>query len=163
MARLMKFLHTVGAIGFAGSIASLLILFSFLPSPETLAEYARVRASMSGIASWIFLPSLGVTVISGLLAFVFTNAFQTARWALLKLAFGILLFEGSLLAVHGPILREAQLSAAAFRGQADVAQLGAFLEREWISLWVLLAVAIANIVLGIWRPRLRWEPNQQPG
>jgi hypothetical protein len=37
----------------------------------------------------------------------------------------------------------------------DPAALAASLGAEWKSLWVLLAVATANVVLGIWRPRLR--------
>lgn len=37
----------------------------------------------------------------------------------------------------------------------DPAALAASLGAEWKSLWVLLAVATANVVLGIWRSRLR--------
>jgi hypothetical protein len=37
----------------------------------------------------------------------------------------------------------------------DPAALAASLDAEWKSLWVLLAVAAANVVLGKWRPRLR--------
>ena len=46
-----------------------------------------------------------------------------------------------------------------FRGakpaDLDPAALAASLGAEWKSLWVLLAVATANVVPGIWRPRLR--------
>ncbi len=154
MQRLIKFLHTMGAIGMAGSMASLIVLAAYLPPPQQLAQYAALRSAMGGIADWIFLPSLAITVLSGLLAFAFTKAFQRARWALVKLLGGAILFEGSLIAVHGPMRREADLSKAVLDGTAQASELGTTLSGEWIALWVMLAVATANVVLGVWRPRL---------
>jgi hypothetical protein len=48
MRRLMKFMHTMGAIGLMGAMASLLELFSFIPAPTSLSEYALMRAAMGG-------------------------------------------------------------------------------------------------------------------
>jgi hypothetical protein len=63
MRRLMKFMHTIGAIGLMGAMGCLLVLLSFTPTPASLSEYARMRAAMGGIATWIFFPSLGLTLI----------------------------------------------------------------------------------------------------
>ena len=49
MRRLMKFMHTIGAIGLTGAMACLLVLLSFTPAPTSLSEYALMRAAMGGV------------------------------------------------------------------------------------------------------------------
>lgn len=153
MRHLVKFLHTMGAIGLMGAMASLLVMFAFMPEPKSLAEYARMRAAMGGIAEWIFLPSLAATLIAGLLAIAVNRAYQNAGWALAKLATGIIIFEWGFVAVLGPMQNEAAAAARVLAGDLDPAVLGRTLSAERNSLWVLLAVAVANVVLGVWRPR----------
>ena len=152
MRRLLKFLHSVGAIGLMGGMACLLVLHEFMPAPDALAEYARLRAAMGGIATWILFPSLALALVAGLLAIAANPAFHNAGWAWAKLATGVLVFEWSLVAIIGPIQEEAELSAHALATRADVL-LGASLASERGSLWVMLAVMTANVVLGVWRPR----------
>jgi len=159
MRRLMKFLHTMGAIGLMGAMACLLVLLWVMPDTSSLPEYARMRAAMGAIATWIFLPSLGLTLIGGLLAIAVNRAFHNAGWAWAKLASGILIFEWGFAAVQGPMQQEAELSARALAHEVDVASLAATLDAERTSLWVLLAVATANVILGIWRPRLTRLPD----
>jgi len=156
MQHLVKFLHTMGAIGLMGAMASLIVLFSFLPEPAALAEYARMRAGMGGIAEWVFLPSMALTLICGLLALAVNRAYQDAGWALAKLATGIIIFEWGFVAVVGPMQNEALLAARALAGEFDPAGLGKTLSAERNSLWVMFAVASANVVLGVWRPRFVW-------
>jgi len=157
--RFLKFLHTIGAIGLMGAMASLLVLLSYVPPPASLAEYALIRGAMGAIATWIFFPSLALTLIAGLLAIAFNRAFHNAGWALLKLASGILVFEAGFVGVLGPMQNEAERSTGALAGQIDPAALGGSLAAERNTLWVLLAVAAANVVLGIWRPRLTGIPD----
>ena len=157
--RLLKFLHTMGAIGLMGAMASLLVMLGFAPAPTSLAEYALLRAAMGGIATWIFLPSLALTLIAGLLAIAVNRSYHDAGWALAKLATGVLIFEYGLLAVQGPMQQEATLSARALAGEIDAATLAKTVNAEWNSLWVLLAVATANVVLGVWRPRFIRLPD----
>jgi hypothetical protein len=159
MRRLMKFMHTMGAIGLMGAMACLLVLLSFTPPPAAVSEYALMRAAMAGVATWIFLPSLGLTLVSGLLAIAINRAFHSAGWAWAKLASGVLVLEWSLVGIQGPMQEEAELSARALAQQIDPATLAASLGAEWKSLWVMLAVATANVILGIWRPRLTRLPN----
>ena len=153
MRRFLKFLHTIGAIGLMGAMAPLLVLLSFAPAPTALAGYASMRAAMGAIATWIFLPALALTLVAGLLAMAANHAYQNAGWAWVKLATGILVFEGGL-SVQGSMQEEAARSAKAVSGQIDAATLGGSLGAERTTLWVLLAVATANLVLGIWRPQL---------
>jgi hypothetical protein len=159
MRRLLKFMHTMGAIGLMGAMACLLVLLSFIPAPASLSEYARMRGAMGGIATWVLFPSLGLTLIAGLLAIAVTPAFHNAGWALAKLASGILVFEWGFVAVLGPMQEEAELSARAVAHEVDPGTLAASLGAEWYSLWVMLAVATANVILGVWRPRLTRIPD----
>ncbi len=154
MQRTLKFLHTVAAIGLAGSLAALLAMLATLPDPTDAHAYAAVRASMNTITTWVFMPSLLLVLISGLFSIAFVRAYQNAGWAFVKLASGIILFEGGLVAVSGPMRREAERSAAAVASAEPLTAAGATMASETGSILVILAVAIANVVLGIWRPRL---------
>ena len=159
MRRLLKFLHTLGAIGLMGAMACLLVLLSFTPSPTSLSEYALLRIAMGGIAKWIFLPSIALTLVAGLLAIAANRAYHSAGWAWAKLATGVLIFEWGFTAVQGPMQQEAELSAHALKGEVDTAALAGSLGAERTSLWILLAVAMANVVLGVWRPRFTRLPD----
>jgi hypothetical protein len=157
--RAMKFMHVMGAIGQMGAMACLLVLLSFVPAPTSLSEYSVMRGAMGGIATWIFLPSLGLVLVTGLLAIAINPGYHNAGWALVKLFSGILVFEWGFAAVQGPMQQEAELSARALAHEVDPAALAASLDAEWKSLWVLLAVATVNVVLGVWRPRFTKLPD----
>ncbi|MFT4119060.1 hypothetical protein [Bradyrhizobium sp.] len=159
MRRLMKFLHTIGAIGLMGAMACLVVLLGFLPKPSSLPEYALMSAAIGAIATWVFFPSLALTLIAGLLAIALNRAYHSAGWAWAKLATGIIIFEWGFTAVLGPLQEEAEASARVLSGEADPGTLVLSVTAERTSLWVLLAVAAANVVLGIWRPRLTSLPD----
>src|ERR1700749_1290660 len=138
MRRLLKFLHTIGAIGLMGAMACLLLLLGFVPRPTSLPEYAMMSAAMGGIVTWIFLPSLALTLIAGLLAIAANRAYHSAGWAWAKLATGILIFEWGFTAILGPLQEEAELSARVLAGAADAAELATSMAAERSSPWVLL-------------------------
>lgn len=155
MRRTLKFLHTIGAIGLTGTLAAQIVLLSQLPAPSSLSEYAVLRGAMGALAEWVLLPSLAITLVSGLLAMSMTPAFHNMGWVWLKLALGISMFEGTLITVQGPAQKEAELSARALAGELDPAMLGQAMQAEWNSVWVVLAIAVINVVLGVWRPRFQ--------
>ncbi|MGU3422222.1 hypothetical protein [Methylobacterium sp. D54C] len=159
MRRLLKFLHTMGCAGLLGAMASLVVMLSLAPAPSALTGYAAMRGAMGAVATWIFLPALAVTLMSGLLAMALNRAFLNAGWAWVKLATGVLMFEGGLVYVQGPMKQEAEQSARALAGLVDPAVLAVSLTGERGTLWVLLAVATANVALGIWRPRILRIPQ----
>ena len=142
-----------------GALSSMLVMLSVAPPPSSIAGYAVIRGAMGAIAAWIFLPSLGLTLVAGLLAIGLNRGFHNAGWAWVKLATGILIFEGGISGVQGPMQEEAELSAQALAGRIDPATLAGSLGSERATLWVLLAVATVNVVLGIWRPRLSRRPD----
>ena len=153
MRRLVKFLHTIGAIGLMGSMASLMVLLHLVPPPTALAGYTLMYGAMAKIVGWIFLPALALTLMPGLLAIGITPAFHNAGWAWAKLATGVLVFEGCLVDIVGPIQEEARLSASALAGHLNPTMLAGSAGGVRGSLWVMMVVATANIVLAIWRPR----------
>lgn len=112
---------------------------------------------MGAVATWIFFPSLGLTLIAGLLAIACSRGYHNAGWAWVKATTGILIFESGFVGVLGPMQREAERSTRALAGEVDPATLAASLGAERATLWVLLAVAAANVILGIWRPQLSWR------
>ncbi len=151
MRRLLKFLHTIGAAGLIGSIASLLVLIGFSPR-TSLAGDALMRGAIAEIATWVFFPSFALTLLAGMLAIAVNRAFHDAGWAWVKFATGILVFAGSF-HVLGSIQDELKQSGAAVAGQLDpTPTANSFGEQG--ALWILLAVSTANVVLGVWRPRL---------
>ncbi len=141
-----------------GATACLLVLVAFAPPPTALAGYALMRGAMAAIAKWIYLPSLGLTLIAGLLAIAASHAYQNAGWAWVKLATGVLMFEGSFVYVLGPTQEEAKRSADALAGHLAPETILASHGGERNVLLALLAVMTANVVLGIWRPRLARLP-----
>lgn len=155
----MKFMHTMGAIGLMGAMACFLVLLGFTPAPTSLPEYALMRGAMGGIATWIFLPSLALTLVAGLLAMAVNRTYHNAGWAWAKLFSGVLVFEWGFAAVQGPMQQEAELSARALAHAVDPATLAASFDAEWNSLWILLAIATVNVILGIWRPRFARRPR----
>ncbi len=63
------------------------------------------------------------------------------------------MFEGTLLGIQGPMEREALTARAVLAGEASMTELALSISAEIGSVWVLGAVAVANVALGVWRPR----------
>ncbi|CAN5269189.1 hypothetical protein BH09PSE2_BH09PSE2_02910 [soil metagenome] len=147
--RLLKITHTLGATGFMGGMAALLAVLVLTPAAAGRAEWIPVIEALAKIAAWVVAPSMVVTVISGLLSMAANPAFYEAGWVWVKAATGILILEGGL-HVLGPIQEEAKRGAGALAGGADAAGI---VSAEVNTMWVLLAVAAANVALGVWRPR----------
>ncbi len=158
MRRLLKFLHTMGAIGLMGAMASLVVVLSVGPAPTSLAGQAAQMGAMARIATWVFFPSLVLTLLAGLLAIAATPGYHDAGWVWVKAATGLLIFEGGFTAVLGPIQEAGRASASALAGHLDPATVARSFSAERNTLWVLLAVALANVALGVWRPRMPQYP-----
>lgn len=80
-------------------------------------------------------------------------AYHGAGWVWAKLATGVLMFEGTLLGVQGPMEREALTASRVLAGELPASNLAMSISAEIGSLWVLGAVAVVNVALGVWRPR----------
>ena len=114
---------------------------------------------MSVIGTWVFLPSLGVTLISGLLSIAATPAYHNAGWAWVKAVSGILMFESGFMGVLGPLQQEAERASAALAAKADPATLAHSISSERNTIAILIVIAVFNVAFGIWRPRLTRIPG----
>ena len=148
--------HHFGSAGVLGAFAACLAMVSFALEPSaSLEAYAASRASIAVVCKWVLVPSLLLVLVSGLAALGANPAYHDAGWAWLKALTGLAMFEGTLLTVDSTARQAAELTAAATAsGLLDAAALDALISRERGGLWGLLAVAVANVVLGVWRPRL---------
>ena len=154
MGRFLKALHQIGGIGLAGSLAACIVLVATAPT-DSLAGYAAVRQGIAAISQWLLVPSLAIVLVSGLLAIAFNRAWHDAGWAWIKALLGIVMFEGTLLTIQASARRAAELSAlAASTATPDPAALEPLLRTERGGLWLMLALCFANVVLGVWRPRI---------
>jgi hypothetical protein len=151
--RFLKFSHTLGAIGMMGALACLLALLWFAPPPSSPEGYAAARAGMGAVSKWVFMPSLGLTLVAGLLSIAATPAFHNMGWPWLKAATGILLFESGFVGVMGPMQAEAERAAKVLAGETVTGVMPAFTSERNVLI-VLLLLSVANVVLGVWRPRL---------
>jgi len=153
LSKLLKSLHELGAVGVVGSLAACLVLVATAPTHSAVG-YAAVRESIAALAKWLLVPSLGIVLVSGLLAIAANRAFHNAGWAWVKALLGVSMFEGTLLTISASARRAADLSALAVSGHADPAQLAEVVRTEWGGLWLLISLSVANILLAVWRPRL---------
>jgi len=151
--RLLKALHTLGAIGFMVSIAAILVLAANT-AVEPTASFAAVRQGIALINKWLLTPSLLVVLVSGLLALAANDAYKNAGWAWMKALLGVVTFEGTLITIVASGRKAAEQATAAVAGPSDaMAQVAALLRTEWGAAWMMLGLGLANIVLAIWRPR----------
>jgi hypothetical protein len=157
--RLLKFLHSLGATLMIGAMAALLVMLSLTPAPRAPAAYAFMLDAMGGIATWVLFPAVAVTLISGLLAIAVNPVFHDAGWAWAKAASGLAIFEGGLVSLIGPLQAGAKMSGAVLAGQADPLVIAKAFGPERNTLWLLAAIAIANVAVGVWRPRFSRRPD----
>ncbi len=163
MGRLLKALHEIGAIGVMGSMAACVVLIATAPQ-DSLVQYAAIRAGILAITKWLVVPSLLLVLTTGLLSIAANNAYKDAGWAWIKAFLGISMFEGTLLTIQGTSRKLAEMTAAAVQsGVSDATALEPLLRTEWYGLWTMIALSTVNILLAVWRPRLRRRrPELEP-
>jgi hypothetical protein len=136
-------------------MATFLVALILWPTVTDAAAQGAVVNALAAIATCILIPAMGLTLLAGLLAIGITPAFHDAGWVWVKAATGISIFEGSFLYVAGPVQEAARNFAA---HHLDAVELARTFSSERSTLWVLLAVAMANVALGVWRPKMPQYP-----
>jgi hypothetical protein len=149
----LKILHTLATAGIVGGLAAYMILLVTAPQ-DTPQAYADLRASIAALSNYLLLPSLAVVLVSGLFAMVVHSPYLDKGWVWLKAGSGILMFKGVLTIIGAKADYAASVSARIAEGEEAAAVLERALAYEWTTLWIMLALSVANVVLGVWRPKL---------
>lgn len=149
----MKFLHTVASAGLIGGLFAYGVLLVYAPQ-DTLMRYADMRQSIMHVSNYVLLPSLGIALVTGLLSMAVHPPFQEKRWAWIKALLGIGMFEATLGIIGSKADYAAKISLKIASGEAEADVLKSALATEWSSLFAIMALSIANVVLGVWRPAL---------
>jgi hypothetical protein len=150
--RALKILHEIGSAGIIGAIGAHLVLIG-TADVSTPEAYAVLRHGIEVVTERILLPSLLVVLVSGVLGIGFHPPFHNAGWAWIKAATGVSMLEGTLGGIQGTARDAAALAAKVARGEAPASAMDDVLRHERGALWTILFLSIANIVLGVWRPR----------
>lgn len=160
MRKALKFLHTMASCGMIGAFAGYAILLAYGPQ-DTPEAYADMRRSISALCDYLLFPSLAVVLVSGLLAMAVHYPFQTLRWVWVKALLGLGMFEGTLSLIGRKAHAGAELAIQVAAGEAEPEALASVIDTEWQMLIFVSALAVANIVLGVWRPLLAWRQSRQ--
>ena len=152
MRRLLKFLHSMAAVGMTGGLAAYMVVLHSAPEIGTVAEHAALRDSVAIVSKWLIVPSMAVVLLSGIFAMAIHFPFHNAPWVWLKLVAGILIFESTLATVDAAARKNAEAVTQAVAGEIDPAMLATAVKDYWGAWWVILALCVANIAVGVWRP-----------
>lgn len=153
MRKAVKVLHTLAACGLIGALAGYALVLLYARQ-DTPAQYADMRHTINIISNYLLMPSLGVGLLSGLVSMIVHQPFQQFRWAWLKALLGISMFEATLVVISTKANTAAALADKITAGENKADELAAAIASEWNGLAVVFALAMANILLGIWRPSL---------
>lgn len=153
MRRTLKFLHTLASCGLIGAILGYAVVLLYAPQ-ATSRSYAEARQTISLLCDYVLLPSLGIALVSGLLVMAAHRPFLDTRWAWLKALLGLILFEATLAVIQSKATSAAAIAAKIATGEGEPAALAEVIASERTSLVALMVLSIAQVALGIWRPRL---------
>jgi hypothetical protein len=153
MKPLLKFVHLLSAIGFAGGLAVSMLLAATVDD-STSTSFAAWRRAISAVASSVTVPSLVLLLASGMLAVASQPAFFAARWVRVKALIGALVAGLALLVVQPAISRMDGLARMAVEGRPVLQPASFALNGELIGGAACLVLCLAAVALAVWRPAL---------
>lgn len=153
MRRLLKFLHTVTGLGMLGGLAAYIMVLMAAPDITNIEQHVALRESLAFVSNWLIMPSMLLVLVTGLLAMAASNVYMSAPWVWAKALSGVLVFEATLASIDAPAdrARAAVLEAAA--GNIDAQRLSELVHDEFVAWWILFGLGVANIAIGVWRPK----------
>jgi hypothetical protein len=154
MRHVMKFAHFLGLAGFIGALGVALALAANAPT-STAEAFAHARESIQVAGNYVALPALVIVITSGMLMLVTTPALIDARWVWAKAALGLALSGTALMGWLPAVNHAADAARSAAFGNPALRMQDAAVAAEWRWGWVTLVLALAAMVFGVWRPRLR--------
>jgi len=164
MRRSLKFIHTVATATLVGALALQLLIAARYGAGAAAGETLAVgaRQVLVEVSRWLLVPSLVVVVVSGLLLMGLNRTFASAGWVWIKAFIGLLLVKG-VITINDPAVRDiaALVAQGGIAGNAEaLAELARLARMEWLGGWLALALTVAGIGFGVWRPRFS-EPEKR--
>lgn len=153
MRKAIKIFHSLASCGLVGGLAAYMIVLVWAPQ-VTPAQYADMRQVIAAISNYILVPSLGVALVTGLVAMMVQRAFQGMRWVWVKAVLGLAMFEATLAVIQGKANEGLALAQKVAAGTEAAETLKVALSSEWTSLYAIMALSLAQVILGVWRPAL---------
>ena len=159
MRKVLKFCHHLSSCGMAAGLIGYAFLLLKAPQ-ETPAQVAALRTMIAQLANYAIVPSLGLALVSGLLAIVVHRPFQDLRWVWVKALIGMVLFESTLAIVQSKANDGALIAAALVEGKGAREDLQLIVASEWTALYAISTLVIASTAIGTWRPALRFSSTK---
>ncbi|MEM7765746.1 MAG: hypothetical protein AAF290_16900 [Pseudomonadota bacterium] len=159
--RFLKFMHTVTGLGLLGGLAAYMIVLGTAPEISTLEQHAALRHSLRLVSTWLLMPSMLLVLVSGLLAMAITDAYKSALWVWAKALSGVLIIEATFAGIDAPAKRAAKAYAEAAAGTIDTQRVAELVHDEWMAWWIILALGVLNIAVGIWRPKFERRKKRE--
>lgn len=161
MRKALKFCHHLSSCGMAAGLIG--YAFLLVKGPQgSPAELAHLRAMIAQLSNWVLVPSLGLALVSGLLAIVVHRPFQDLRWVWVKALIGMTLFESTLAVIQSKANDGAVIAAQLAEGKGSREDLQLILASEWTALYAISALVVASIAIGTWRPSFRFASAKSP-
>jgi hypothetical protein len=158
MRKTIKFLHTLASCGMIGALLGYMILLSYGPN-ATPAEYVDTRKAIAVLCDYILVPSLGIVLVSGFVSMLAHKPYMQKGWVWVKALTTIGIFESTMVVVQSKAAAGVDISTKILKGQADASALSE-LSQEWGAIGVVLTLAVANVLVGVWRPRIeKWRTS----
>ncbi len=153
MRKTIKIIHSLASCGLIGGLAAYMIVLAWSPQASP-AQYADVRQTIAAISNYALAPSLGVALFTGLVAMMVQRGFQEMRWVWLKAVLGFAMFEATLAVIQAKANYGYETARKVAEGAETAEALAAALSSEWTSLYAIMALSLAQVILGVSRPPL---------
>ena len=152
MRKFSKIVHSIASAGLIGGIGCYLVLIA-VAVPESADGYLQMQNSILLVTNWVIVPSLIIALFTGLVSMVVHDPFQDKGWVWLKAGLGVIMFQSLMVSITGRAKEGASIARDVAAGEVSPSVIEAAYSGEWYTLWFIMAVSIANVVLGVWRPR----------
>ena len=149
MKSMLKWLHLLGMVAYLGVTAVLVLLAGTATSAA--AEGATLRRALVDVGTWVMVPGLLLTLVTGSLLVMVHRPFLEARWVWAKAVLGLFIGGTALVGLQPALKYAAAYNAT---GPYDVLVLVEALQAQASSAWTCVALSVMAIALGVWRPRL---------
>ncbi len=159
MRQSVKFLHTVSSCGLLGALLAYVLVLWKAPQ-ASVGQFADMREIISLICRYVLVPSLAVSLVTGLVSMIVHPQYQQKRWAWAKAVLGLSMFESTLAVTQSKAVEAAGFAAQIAQGNDPTRAaklLAEAVTSEWTVLFTILALCLAQTALGIWRPRLEFK------